>query len=265
MSSRFLIPTPPSRARPRSSRTRPARSSPRPSPARPRASRSRRCVVGEEALGSPRRAPAASFGATSSPFSPSRTTSGTPPTAVAITGHPTASASTTVCGKFSHADGRTEASAARKSRSTVSRGTLAEEAHASVEPELADWRSSAPPLGPVARDRERHAVRLHERLEQDADGLLRAEPAREHEDVALRARARAAAPRAKASAGSSAPGSGAPRPARDRAPSAGRRRAGRRSGRTHAVARLRARRCGSPGGSASATPPVAWNSSSVPT
>ncbi len=58
---------------------------------------------------------------TSRPFSPSRTSSGTPPTAVAITGVPTARASTTVCGKFSQDEVRSEASAARKSVSTPSR------------------------------------------------------------------------------------------------------------------------------------------------
>src|SRR5581483_92023 len=50
---------------------------------------------------------------TSRPFSPSRTISPTPPTAVAITGVPAASASTTVCGKFSQLDERIDASAAR--------------------------------------------------------------------------------------------------------------------------------------------------------
>ena len=50
--------------------------------------------------------------ATSRPFTPSWTTSATPPASIASTGVPTASASTTVCGKFSQLDERIVASAA---------------------------------------------------------------------------------------------------------------------------------------------------------
>ena len=74
-------------------------------------------VVGEEALdrrGEASRSP----GSTSRPFSPSTTTSATPPVRVAITGVPTASASTTECGKFSHTEESSAASPARKSSST---------------------------------------------------------------------------------------------------------------------------------------------------
>ena len=60
---------------------------------------------------------------TTRPFTPSRTTSATPPTAVAITGVPTASASTTVCGKFSQEDVSSDASAARKRARTPSRSS----------------------------------------------------------------------------------------------------------------------------------------------
>ena len=67
-------------------------------------------------------------GGTSRPFSPSSTTSGIPPTDVAITGVPAASASSRVCGRFSHADVRSAASAARKSAITSSREPGPEEA-----------------------------------------------------------------------------------------------------------------------------------------
>ena len=119
MSSRFLTPSLPG-APPRSSRTRPPRSSPRPRPARPppaarsSSSAKKREIAAASAVGSP--------GGTRSPFSPSFTTSGTPPTAVAMTGHPTASASTTVCGKFSHADG-TRTRRRRGTAAAPARGT----------------------------------------------------------------------------------------------------------------------------------------------
>ena len=60
-------------------------------------------------------------GGTSRPFSPSVTISGTPPTRVAITGVPSASDSTTPCGKFSQAELSTIASAPRRYPSTPSR------------------------------------------------------------------------------------------------------------------------------------------------
>src|SRR3954466_11031459 len=55
---------------------------------------------------------AVSPGATSNPFTSLRTTSATPPASIASTGVPTDSASTTVCGKFSHLEERIVASAA---------------------------------------------------------------------------------------------------------------------------------------------------------
>ena len=69
-------------------------------------------------------------GGTSRPFSPSSTTSGIPPTLVAITGVPAASASSSVCGRFSHADVTSAASAARKSAIDVVARARPEEAHA---------------------------------------------------------------------------------------------------------------------------------------
>ena len=60
-------------------------------------------------------------GATSRPFSPSRTTSGTPPTAVETTGTPTDSASTAECGRFSQSLESRAASAPATVRSASSR------------------------------------------------------------------------------------------------------------------------------------------------
>ena len=110
---------------------------------------------------------AGSFGATRSPFSPSRTTSGTPPTAVAITGVPTARASSTVCGRFSQAELSTAASAARKSRSTPSRGTDSEEPSAPVDSELVRAPLQLYPLRPVSDDEEIDVGDRGERFERD--------------------------------------------------------------------------------------------------
>ena len=125
----------------------------------------------------------------------------------------------------------------------------AEEAHARVEPELAHSSLERQALRPVAGDHERHVRRCGERLERDAERLLRAEPAGEHEDVARRARARREARRATASAGSRARDSAEPRRAPGRAPNAARRRGGTRSGRRR-VARPSAPRSASRAGSA---------------
>ena len=90
------------------------------------------------------RAPA-SPGATSNPFSPSCTTSGTPPTLVAMTGVPTASDSTTACGKFSQVEekarvGRTEEAehvVARSGRAALARRAVARRRGAPSPPALA--------------------------------------------------------------------------------------------------------------------------------
>src|SRR5581483_9010721 len=91
---------------------------------------------------------AASPTGTSSPFSPSRTTSATPPVAVAITGVPTASASTTVCGKFSQLDESSDASAAAKSSSTPCRGSGPRSRTRSPSPSSPTARSTAPRSSP---------------------------------------------------------------------------------------------------------------------
>ena len=92
-------------------------------------------------------------GGTSRPFSSSCTTSGTPPTAVATTGVPTASASTAACGRFSQALERTAARAPARYRSTSSRGREPAAVHAVVE-----FRSGrgarAPALRAVADDEQ---------------------------------------------------------------------------------------------------------------
>ena len=61
----------------------------------------------------------------------------------------------------------------------------AEKAHTRVEAELERAPLESRPFWPVARDHERHVRHPPERLEQDADRLLRAEPSGEHEDVAV--------------------------------------------------------------------------------
>ena len=179
-----------------------------------------------KALGSP--------GGTSSPFSPSRTTSATPPTAVPSTGVPTASASTTVCGKFSQAEVRTAASAARKSSSTSVRLRAPRKRTRSPSSSSVAARSSRSRSGPSPASTRVGAVDLRQRLEQDVERLLRVDPAGECEQRRREAEL-ARAPRqpdaAPAAAGSR---SGRLSPSPPRAPSPARARAGTRSGRRHA-------------------------------
>ena len=106
---------------------------------------SMRCSAAASAATSP--------GGTSRPFSSSWITSGTPPTAVATTGAPTASASTAACGRFSQRLGRTAARAPASARRTSSR----EREPANVDPvaecELPDARLERTPAR--ARPRRR--------------------------------------------------------------------------------------------------------------
>ena len=104
----------------------------------------RRGRAGRSLLRSPRRPPAG----TSRPFSSSWTTSGTPPTAVATTGVPTASASTTLCGRFSQAEVESAASAARYSVRTSSRERGPEKRTRSAIPSAEACRSSDCRSGP---------------------------------------------------------------------------------------------------------------------
>ena len=76
----------------------------------------------------------------------------TPPTSVAIAGVPTASASTSVCGKFSHAEERSAASARRKSASTSSRESGPRKRTRPSRPS-----SRHAPRAPPARRRRRRA------------------------------------------------------------------------------------------------------------
>ena len=260
MRSRFFIRTPPLRAPSRSSRRPPARSSRRPSPARRRASRSRRCAS-EKNLAIATPSATLSFGGTSRPFSPSRTTSGTPPTAVAITGHPTASASTTVCGKFSQADGRTEASAARKSRSTVSRGTLPGSGLAHRG--RASWTAARAHAARARRRREQvHAVRPDERVEEHADGLLRASRPAKTRASPSRSSSRRSSSRGGIG-GTVGAGFGSTETRPGSRPQCRATSRGRRSGRRRASPASR-RPCASPVESGCAHLPVSWNASSVP-
>ena len=96
---------------------------------------------------------AMSRGGTSRPFSPSRTTSGIPPTAVAITGVPVASASSSVCGRFSQADVRSAASTARNSAITSSRVPAPRKRTRSASPSSPARRSSSARSGPSPRTR----------------------------------------------------------------------------------------------------------------
>ncbi len=171
---------PPPRGSARARRRRaPARSA-RPRAPRPRAA-ARAARRRRRSAGSPPASAAGSPGGTSRPFSPSLTISGTPPTAVAITGVPTASASTTVCGKFSHADERIAASAVRKSASTSSRPSAPRNSTRSASPSAAARDSSAARSSPSPASRSVTPVAGRDRLERDAEVLLRRQPARERE------------------------------------------------------------------------------------
>ena len=148
---------------------------------------------------------------TSSPFSPSFTTSATPPTPSRSPGVPTASDSTTVCGKFSHVDESRLASAARKSRSTSSRGKRAEEADASPSRS----RSISARSGPSPATTESDAGHPRHGLDADLERLLAADPPGERERRALDAEGGRAPRRVSAAAADPAPDSGsrAPGPA----------------------------------------------------
>ena len=118
---------------------------------------------------------------TSKPFSPSCTTSATPPAAVAITGVPTASASTTVCGKFSQLEESTAASAAANSSSTV-RAAGRRAAARATSPRSATSRSTraAAPRPSPAID-ELHVLARRHGAEQHVERLLGGQPPGERE------------------------------------------------------------------------------------
>ena len=168
---------------------------------------------------------------TRSPFSPSCTTSGMPPTAVAITGVPTASASSSVCGRFSHADVSNAASTPRKSLMTSSRVPAPRKRTRAVDPELRERVARAmraPDRRPAPGARRRapgRAPRAHRRA-PSARSACPPCPASARES-----RARRAPRRATGATGARAPGSGRPRRARGRGPSRARSPSGTRSGR----------------------------------
>ena len=122
---RSLI-APPPPAAPRAGRRSPRSRSRRPTASRAAASRPRspgssriRPIAAASSSGRP--------GGTSRPFSPSCTTSGTPPTAVETTGTPTDSASTAECGRFSQSLESSAASApATRAQRLVARQRAAE-------------------------------------------------------------------------------------------------------------------------------------------
>ena len=121
----------------------------------PAASRSRRPVSSQQRPSAPATASTSPTG-TSSPLAPSRTISGTPPTAVETTGTPTARASTAECGKFSQALVRSAASRAgddreRLGRAAATRGTR------SGRPPPESRASALEPLAGRARPRSRRA------------------------------------------------------------------------------------------------------------
>ncbi len=116
------------------------------------------------------------------PFSPSTTTSGIPPTAVAITGVPTASASSSVCGRFSQADvSSADVDGAEERDDVVARARRRGTARGRAMPSAAACRSSAGPLGPVPEDEELDVVDPRDGLERVAERLLRGEPPRRAE------------------------------------------------------------------------------------
>ena len=169
-------------------------------------------------------------GGTSRPFSPSCTTSGTPPTAVAITGVPTASASSTVCGRFSHRRREQGCIGGGEESHHVVARPGAEKPHAAVEPALDGPALETAAVRAVAEHEQRHARHLAQSVERQVEGLLDGEPAGEGQHDAVdassaRNTSRAAVP--EAAAPGWAPRSRAP----DRLPSRGQSRAGRSSAR----------------------------------
>ena len=124
---------------------------------------------------------------TSRPFTPSWTTSETPPASIASTGVPTASASTTVCGKFSQLDDRIVASAAWKSSMIALARLCADERHAVADSQLAGSRLERFALGALAGDHELHSARACDRLERAAERLLRRQTPGEGERRAVQA------------------------------------------------------------------------------
>ena len=107
--------------------------------------------------------------------------SGTPPTAVAITGVPTARASTTVCGKFSQLELSTAASAPAKRRSTSARSPPPRNRTRSPSPKSRGLGLEPFAFGPVSEKREGHGRNRGDSLEQNPEVLLRGEPAGERE------------------------------------------------------------------------------------
>ena len=208
----------PAGARPRSSRRPPPRSSPRPTVARHRRSRARsspsakkRAIAAASAAGSP--------GGDEEPV-----------LAVAHDlGHATDRRRDDGAADRERLDDRVrEVLPGRREHGRVGRAEqpehllprhAAEERDAPVESELTGATLEGGALGPVAGDRERHAGNVDERLQRDAEGLLRPEATGEDERRSRRARARRAARHVTAAPGAPAPGSGARRPAPGRAPS----------------------------------------------
>ena len=129
--------------------------------------------------GSRRRARRGRRAATSSPFSPSRTTSATPPAASRSPASRPRAPRRRVCGKFSHVDGSSDASPARKSSSTPLARQRAEEARVPSSPSSP---ASAEPARRARRPRSRaRRPRGARRLDADVERLLRRQPAREDE------------------------------------------------------------------------------------
>ena len=261
----FIAPLP--RSPPRSARGYAARRAPRPTAPAPAASASRSAVVAEDALDRRRRSPRRRRRGTSRPFSPSRTTSGTPPTAVAITGVPTASASSTRVREVLPRRREQRRVGGAEELDTSSRVPGAEEAHAVAEAELAAARARA--LRARGRRRARAATRRRTRAsgrERVAERLLRRQPARRTRARARRCRAPRAPPRAAAARAAAAPGSGRPiDPLRVEAPAErDLAQVGARRRRTCAARRRAAVRVARSARTRRASARRAWNSSSVP-
>ena len=113
------------------------------------------------------------------------TISGTPPTEVAIAGVPTASASTSVCGKFSQAEESSAASARAEQREHLVARERAEEPSPPVQPEFVRPSFERRPLVSVAGEREVDLRHLRHRLERDAERLRRGHSSREREQRPL--------------------------------------------------------------------------------
>ncbi len=235
----------------------------RPAPARTRRptatafarSRAASSGVGEEALD---RAASASTspGSTSRPFSPSRTTSATPPVRVAITGVPTASASTTRVREVLPRRGEQRRVAGAEELEHAGRGS---------GPRKRAWprRSSAARSGPSPAIASATPARRAASIPTSSDFCAR-QPAREDERRPVEAELARAAPRAARSSGIGGAGFGSTRHAVGRArPSRARARAGTPTA-SRRERRGARRRRGRAAAAASRGDGRGWNSSSDP-